>query len=68
MKKFKKSSQESLGQFQPNLAQFGEGDANEGDNNEIAKIHSRTSKIFFSRTLGPIFTKLSTMHRCVMGI
>ena len=39
-----------------------------GDNNEIAKIHQRLLKIFFSRTLGPISTKVGTKHLWVMGI
>ena len=39
-----------------------------GDNNEIAKIHWRNSKIFFSRTTELISTKLGTKHPCVKGI
>ena len=39
-----------------------------GDNNEIVKIHWWNLKIFFSRTTGPISTKLSTKHPCVKGI
>ena len=39
-----------------------------GDNNEIAKIHWRNSKIFFSRTNEPISTKLGTKHPWVKGI
>ena len=31
-------------------------------------MHGRNFKIFFSRTTGPISTKLSTMHPWVMGI
>ena len=38
-----------------------------GDNKEIAKIHSRTLKIFFLRTTGQISTKLGTKHSWVMG-
>ena len=67
------------GQFQPNLAQsilgwLGVVCSNEGPrpflrgyNNEIAKIHWRTSKIFFLRTTGPISTRFGTKHRWVMG-
>ena len=33
-----------------------------GDNDEIAKIHWRNLKILFSRTTGPISTKLCTKH------
>ena len=33
-----------------------------GDNNEIAKTHWRMLKIFFSRTIGTISTKLCTKH------
>ena len=33
-----------------------------GDYYEIAKIHGRNLKIFFSRTTGPILTKLGTKH------
>ena len=32
-----------------------------GDNCEIAKIHRRNLKIFFSRTIGPISTKLGIL-------
>ena len=39
-----------------------------GDNYEIVKIHWRNLKIFFSRTTGPISTKLGTKHPCVKGI
>ena len=39
-----------------------------GDNNQIAKIHWRNSKIFFSRTAGPISTKFGTKHPWVKGI
>ena len=40
-----------------------------GDNYKIVKIHWRNSKIFFSRTTGPISTtKLGTMHPWVKGI
>ena len=38
-----------------------------GDNYEIAKIHWWNLKIFFSRTTGPISTKLGTMHPWVKG-
>ena len=38
------------------------------DNYEIAKIHWRNLKIFFSRTTDPISTKLSTKHPWVKGI
>ena len=38
-----------------------------GDNNEIAKIHWRNSKIFFFRTNEPISTKLGTKHPWVKG-
>mgnify|MGYP003685767591 CR=1 FL=1 len=34
----------------------------------IVKIHWRNLKIFFSRTTGPISTKLSTKHPWMMGI
>ena len=39
-----------------------------GDNCEIAKIHWRNLKIFFSRTAGPILTKFGTKHPWVKGI
>ena len=47
-------------------ASLGEGDLSlsypslRGDNNEIAKSHGRNSKMFFSKTTGPISTKLYT--------
>ena len=34
-----------------------------GDNNKIAKIHWRKFKIFFSRTTGPISTKLDSLGK-----
>ena len=39
-----------------------------GDNYEIAEIHWRILKIFFSRTLRPISTKLGTKHPLIKGI
>ena len=71
---FSSSSQEPLGQFQPNLIgtkhpcvkgiQVCSNDEPKpfprGDNYEIAKIHSWNLKIFFSRTNGPISTKLGS--------
>ena len=39
-----------------------------GDNYEIVKIHWRNLKIVFSRTTGPISTKLGTMHPWVKEI
>ena len=39
-----------------------------GDNYQIAKIHWRNLKIFFSWTTGLISTKLGTMHPWVKGI
>ena len=39
-----------------------------GDNYEIAKIHWRNFKIFFSRTTGPISTEIGTKHPWVKGI
>ena len=39
-----------------------------GNNYEIAKIHWRNLKIFFSRTTKPISTKLGTKHPWVKGI
>ena len=39
-----------------------------GDNYEIVKIHWQNLKIFFSRTAGPISTKLGTNHLWVKGI
>ena len=39
-----------------------------GDNYEIAKIQWRILQIFFSRTTGPISTKLGTNHPLVSGI
>ena len=39
-----------------------------GDNYEIAKINWRNLKIFFSRTTGPISTKLGTTHSLLNGI
>ena len=39
-----------------------------GDNYEIAEIHRRNLKFFFSRTTGPISNKLGTKHPWVMGI
>ena len=71
---------EPLDQFQPNLAQnsLGEGIqvcSNEGpgpfpreDNSKFAKIHWQILKIFFSRTDGPISTKLGRNHLWVKGI
>ena len=38
------------------------------DNYDIVKIHWRILEIFFSRTIGPILTKLGTKHPCVKGI
>ena len=38
------------------------------DNYEIAKIHFQNLKIFFSRTIWPISTKLGTKHPWVKGI
>ena len=38
-----------------------------GDNNEIAKIHWRNSKIFFSRTTEPISTNFGTKHPWIKG-
>ena len=38
-----------------------------GDNYEIVKIHWQNLKIFFSRTTGPILTKLGTKHHWVKG-
>ena len=39
-----------------------------GDNFEISKTHRRILKSFFSRTAGPISTKIGTNHLCVKGI
>ena len=39
-----------------------------GDNQEIVKIHWRNLKIFFSRTTGPISTKLGTKYLWDKGI
>ena len=39
-----------------------------GYNNEIAKIHWWNLKIFFTRTTGPISTKLGTMHPWMKGV
>ena len=39
-----------------------------GDNYEIVKIHWWNVKVFFSRTTGPISTKLCTKHPWVKGI
>ena len=39
-----------------------------GDNDEIAKIHCRNLRNLFSRTSGPISTKLDTKHSWVKGI
>ena len=39
-----------------------------GDNYEIAKIHWQNLKIFFSRTTGPILTKLGTKYSWVKWI
>ena len=67
----KSSSPEPLVQFQPNLAQSSVGWTGfkfvhmmgyapflRGDNYEIAKMHWRFQKIFFSRATGPISAKL----------
>ena len=59
----KSSSQEPLDQFQPNERP---SPFPRGDNYEIAKIHCQNLKIFFSRTTGPISTKLDTMHPWVI--
>jgi hypothetical protein len=39
-----------------------------GDNSENVKIYRKSLKIFFSRTTGPISTKLDRKHPCVKGI
>ena len=39
-----------------------------GDNYEIGKIQLQNLKIFYSRTTGPISTKLGTKHPWVKGI
>ena len=39
-----------------------------GDNYEIVKIHWRNLKIVFSRTTGPISTRIGTMHTWVKSI
>ena len=39
-----------------------------GDNNEIAKIHWRNLKFFFSRTTEPMSTKLGTKHPWMIEI
>ena len=70
-----------VGQFQPNLAQSilgwrgikfvqmkGHAPFQRGDNSEIVNIHWKLLKIFFSRTSGPISTKLGTEHSWVKGI
>ena len=38
-----------------------------GYNNKIVKLHLPCLQIFFSRTTGPIFTKLGTKHPWLMG-
>ena len=77
---FSSSSQEPIGQFQPKLGTkhpyvMGiQVCSNEvprpfprGDNNEIAKMHWWTLKIFVLRTTGPISPKLGTKHTWVMA-
>ena len=55
-------------------ASWGEGDSSwhrpypREDNYEIAKKHWRNQKIFFSRIIAPISTKLGTKHPWVNGI
>ena len=39
-----------------------------GDNSENVKLYGKYLEIFFSRTTGPISTKLGTKHPCVKGI
>ena len=66
------TSPEPLGQFQPNMPQSilewrvfsneGPRPFPRGDNCEIVKIHWQNLKMFFSRTTGPISTKLCTKH------
>ena len=78
---FSSSSPEPLGQFQPNLAQNILGwrgfkyvqvkgpSLFQGEIiTQIAKIHWRNLKIFFSRTTGSISTKLDTKHPWVKEI
>ena len=77
---FSSSSPEPLSQFQPNLVKgsLGEGDSSlfkwrtrpfpRGDNYELVNIHLRNLKIFFSRTTGPISTKLGAKLPWVKGI
>ena len=71
-----------MGQFKPNLAQSilgwrgfkfffsteGPRSFSRGDNYDIVKIHWQNFKIFFSRTTGPISTKLGTKHLWVKRI
>ena len=77
---FSSLSPEPLSQFQANLAQSvlaikaiqipsneGPRSFQRGDNYESAKIHWQIFKMFFSRTNGPVSTKLSTNHPCVEG-
>ena len=76
---FSSSSPDPLGQFQPNLAQSilwwrgfkfvqmkGPAFFKGIYIYEVAKIHSRNKKIFFSRVTEPISTKLVTMHLWMM--
>ena len=74
---FSSSSQEPHGQFQPKhpLVKGNQIYSNEGpcifprgDNYETAIIHRRNLKIFFTRTIMPISTKLGAKHLWVKGI
>ena len=58
----------SLGEGDSNLFKWRTNSISKGDNFEIAKITWRNIKFFFSRTTGPISTKLGRMHPWVKGI
>ena len=57
----------SLGDGDSNLFKWRPTPFSKGDNYEIVKIHLPNLKIFFSRTIWPISTKLDTKHPRVKG-
>ena len=58
----------SLGEGDLSLFKWGPHPFPRGDNYEITKIRWKIKKIIFSRTTGPILTKLGTKHPWVKGI
>jgi hypothetical protein len=58
----------SFGHGKSSLFNKGPGPLQRGDNHKNVKIGWGHLKIFFSRTTGPILTRLCTNHPCVKGI